>query len=792
MKITVISVAIFALLIAAPTFLGRREATFANAEEAPKVDKNVKGEDLGSGTRTGIPLDKLAELAPKAESLGFQAEVSRLMGLIINSLYSNRDVFLRELISNASDALDKIRFESLSDEGALGDIRDLEIRIRPDPENNLLHISDTGVGMTKDELIANLGTIAKSGTKEFLDKVSQGGDASHLIGQFGVGFYSAFLVADEVIVTSKNNNDDQHVWTSDASTSFKVVKDPRGNTLGRGTVITLKLKDDAAEYLEPETIKSLVRKYSEFINFPIYLWASHQESRQVLVEEEDHDEPEEAEEEGLEVKEEEEEEEKKEPRYETVTDTVWAWERLNKVSPIWTRDPKDISDEEYKNFYKSVSKDEEDPLSWAHFKAEGGNLDFKALLFIPSSPPSDAFNTGRTAARGVKLYVKRVYITDDFDLIIPKYLNFIKGVVDSDDLPLNVSREVLQQNKSLKAMEKKLVRKAIAMIQDLAQEENTERYDEFWEDYKLHIKLGVVEDHTNRPRLSKLLRYYTSSSTDTLRSLDQYIADMREGQDKIYFLAGEDMTKVENSPLTEAVIAKGYEVLYMTDPLDEYVMQHLTSYEGKQFFNLAKSDLDLGDEDKESEEQFKVLTDFLKNALKSKITKAVVSHRLRKTPSAIVASGFGYTPNMERIIKAQALATGSNTFMSPRKVLEVNPKHPIVQELLRKVQADESDPLATDLAGVLYDTAALHSGFSIEDPAEFANRIHKMIKLSLGLDAEAEAQYPEEKQAPPKAASSEGSDEHDHDHDHHDHDHDHDHHHHDHDHDHHHHDHDEL
>ena len=441
---------------------------------------------------------------------------------------------------------------------------------------------------------------------------------------------------------------------------------------------------------------------------------------------------------------------------------------INNVKPIWTRDPSDVTEEEYQGFYSAISDDSEEPLTWSHFKAEGGNLEFRSLLYIPQTPPQDSFNTGRDGRRGVKLYVKRVFITDDFDLVIPKYLNFLVGVVDSDDLPLNVSREILQQNKSLKAMEKKLVRKAIAMIQEIAQdEEDPDRYAEFWEDYKLHIKLGVVEDHANRSRLSKLLRYYTSKSTDEIRSLDQYVEDMKPGQEKIYYLAGEEMSDLENSPLAEAIIAKGYEVLYMTDPIDEYVMQHLTSYEGKGFQNLAKAELDIDDSEDEEidEEEWKPLTDFLKSTLKAKITKTVLSKRLRKTPSALVASGFGYTPNMERIMKAQALSQGHSSFMAPRKVLEINPRHPIVLELLRRVSNEDADSSTSeDLAFVLYDTAALHSGFSVDDPSEFASRIHNMIKLSLGLDVDAEADYPENEEIP-DAVEEEGEEEQEHTHD---------------------------
>merc|ERR1712137_843421 len=664
----------------------------------------------------------------------FQAEVSRLMSLIVNSLYSNRDVFLRELISNASDALDKIRFQSLSDPSALDANSNLEIRIQPDPENNLLHIIDTGIGMTKEDMVNNLGTIAKSGTSEFIAKAENAADTSNLIGQFGVGFYSAFLVASRVTVTSKHNDDAQHIWSSDSEGTFVVGEDPEGNTLGRGTKITLHLKDDALFYANDDTLRSLVSKYSEFINFPIYLYTSHVVQHEVAVEPEPDDQQDDWED------------------FEIVEETVWDWELINDVKPIWTRDPSEITDEEYIQFYASAlckSDDVEDPYSWVHFNAEG-DLEFKAILYLPREVPDNMFDTSRSHDnRGVRLYVRRVYITDEFDTIIPKYLSFIKGIVDSSSLPLNVSREILQQDKSLKMMQKKLVRKAIAMIQKLSIEDE-DAFEEFYDDYRINLKLGVLEDRANQDRLAKLLRFHSSKSGNNLVSLDQYIENMKEGQDKIYFLAGESRSALESSPLLEKLVSNDYEVLYFTDAIDEYWTQHYNTYESHKLVNIAKDvDLDLDEPEEDNsleEEEFQPLLDFFKSTLKSKISKAVLSKRLTTTPSALISTAYSYTANMERIQRAQTLSQGLDPFMMSKKVLELNPSHDLVKELLEIVQENPESQLATDMAQLLFDTAALHSGFALDDPAEFAKSVHRMMAMGINsrpAEADSEVHHDE-------------------------------------------------
>lgn len=475
------------------------------------------------------------------EEFSFNADVSRLMDIIINSLYTKKEVFIRELISNASDALDKVRFVSLQNPEYLGNNPQLEIMIDFDFDAKTISITDTGIGMTKAELIKNLGTVAKSGTTAFLEAMGKG-DSLNLIGQFGVGFYSAFLVANKVVVSSKANDDEQHVWTSMADAKFFVTKDPRGDTLGRGTRVTLHLKDDAVEYVEQDKIKNLVKKYSEFIQYPIKLFISKEVRKQVEDEEaaaaadDSSDKPEDEIKDEGEVEPEVATDEEKKTK--TVTEQVWEWEIINEIKAIWLRDKSEITDDEYNNFYKTISKDHENPLAYTHFTAEG-EIEFKSILYIPSQAPYDLFENyyGRSAA--LKLYVRRVLITEEFEELMPRYLNFIKGVVDSDDLPLNVSREQLQQLKMIKVMSKKLVRKAIEMIRALAEdeeeeedededeeneeenakeeekeaskegkseEESEDKYTKFWKAFGKNIKLGVIEDASNRSKLAKLLR----------------------------------------------------------------------------------------------------------------------------------------------------------------------------------------------------------------------------------------------------------------------------------------------
>ncbi len=711
----------------------------------------------------GFDANAEAALESSKESFEFQAEVNRLMDIIINSLYKNKEVFLRELISNASDALDKIRFLAVSSADALGDNKDLEIQISFDEDLKTLTIRDTGVGMTKADLVANLGTVAKSGTTNFVEALSDGADMS-LIGQFGVGFYSVYLIADKVRVISKHNEDEQHVWESTADSSFTVAPDPRGNTLGRGTEITMFLKDDATEFTRQDGLEELIKRYSEFITFPIKLYKKTTETVDIEYEEEEEDDSEKAEnEDGIEVAE---EEEPAEDRPKTETVTSWDWHHVNNNVAIWSRDTTEITDEEYKNFYSSLTKDSTEAASWIHFKAEG-EVEFKGILYVPSDP-LNLYDDYANKDAGVRLYVRKVLIQEDFDELLPKYLNFLKGVVDSDDLPLNVSRETLQQHKILKVMGKKLVRKALEMLRKLATEgktnvgsEDDEDSDEkdapaiplddpehpyikFWENFGKSIKMGVMEDTPNRSKLAKLLRFKSSTSDDKWVSLEAYVENMHEWQKEIYYLAGMSTEEVSKSPFLEAARKKNVEVLYLTDPVDEYVFQHVSEFEGVKLQSLSKEGIKFGDEDeatlkrrnKAYKESFKELTKYLKDMLSGKVSKVSVSQRVVDSPAVIVTGQFGHTANMERVMRAQTMAQGdSMRSMSASKTLELNPRHPIIVALKDLVEASPDEQDTKDAAMLVFDTALLSSGFLQDDLDEFTQRMYRSVGKSLSVDS---------------------------------------------------------
>ncbi|CAG0922673.1 unnamed protein product [Notodromas monacha] len=731
--------------------------------ETPKVDDilgrgglNTEADSLAREEEAikldGINVAQFKELREKAEKHAFQAEVNRMMKLIINSLYRNKDIFLRELISNASDALDKIRLLSLTEKSSLDATDEMNIRIKADKDNHLLHIIDTGVGMTKQDLMNNLGTIAKSGTAEFISKITdtetKSDDAGDLIGQFGVGFYSAFLVADTVIVTTKHNDDKQYIWESDAS-SFTIAEDPRGPTLKRGTQITLKLKEEAWDFLEQDTLRNLVKKYSQFINFPIYLYSSKTEMvDEVLEEDEEKVKPEKTEDETETDVEEEKEEAK--PKTKQVEKTTWDWEFLNDAKPIWIRKPAEIEDSEYDDFYKSLTKEKDGPLTRTHFIAEG-EVSFKALLYVPNGLPNEAFNSYGKKTDNIKLYVRRVFITDDFQDMMPNYLSFIRGIVDSDDLPLNVSRENLQQHKLLKIIKKKLVRKTLDMMKKLEGED----IEKFWKEYGTHIKLGVIEDTANRSRLSKLLRFH-SSAVEKPTSLAEYVARMKEKQQHIYYLAGASLKEIKESPFVERLLDKGYEVLYLPDPVDEYCVSALPEFDGKKFQNAAREGFKIED-DTSSEaakeyrnaqkEKFEPLLKWLSDdALNAWISKAELSERLRNSPCALVASAWGWTGNMERLAVANAHQKADDSMrdyhMNQKKVLEVNPRHPLIKDLLKRVSDDPKDETAIEMAKMMFRTATLRSGYMLQDTFDFADTIEKMMRVNMGisLDEEVEAE----------------------------------------------------
>ena len=705
----------------------------------------------------------------EANTFNFNADINQLLSLIINTFYSNKEIFLRELISNASDALDKIRYLAITDPTVLKNEEKYFIRIIPDKTNNTLTIWDSGIGMTKTDLINNLGTIARSGTRHFMELLNAGADIS-MIGQFGVGFYSSYLVANKVVVISKSNDDEQYRWESIANSTFQVVKDTilndKSNAIGRGTKIILYLKDECVEFLEERKLKDLIKKHSEFISFPIELWIEKTTEKEVDDDEDDEkkddekkdekkdeekkDEEKKDEEkkegekkEGEEKKEEEgpkvedTKEEKKEKKKKKIKEVTHEFERVNNTKPIWLRKKEEVTKEEYANFYKSITNDWEDHLACIHFTMEG-HLEIKGILFVPKRAPFDLFEANKKKTN-IKLYVRRVFIMDDCDELIPEYLGFIKGVIDSDDLPLNISRESLQQNKILKAIKKSITKKCIELFFQIA--ENAEDFKKFYEQFSKNLKLGIHEDATNRAKLAELLRYYSTKSGEEMVSFKQYIERMQPKQKYIYYITGESKSVVAASPFIEKLKEKGIEVLYLTDPIDEYCIQQLKDFDGKQLKCCSKEGLDLEDtedEKKAFEElktQYEPVCKKIKEILDNKVEKVVVGERLDESPCVLVTSEFGWTANMERIMKAQALRDNSMTsYMISKKTLEINPKHGIIKELKAQLEKDSNSSNIKDTIWLLYDTSLLNSGFSIEDPNAFAKRTYKMILFGLQDD----------------------------------------------------------
>ena len=673
-----------------------------------------------------------------SETFAFSADINQLLSLIINTFYTNKDVFLRELVCNASDALDKLRYTSLTNQEL--NKEELCIQLKSDKSNKTLTISDNGIGMSKEELVNNLGTIAKSGTKAFMESLQAGSDMS-MIGQFGVGFYSAFLVADKVEVSSKQDND-AFKWSSTAGGSFTIEKDEEMTE--RGTKIVLYMKDDMLNYLEESTIRSLVQKHSEYITFPIQLYVERTkevdkpdsdseddidaDKTVIPIQEDDKSEVKEE----TEVKEEDKSEvteETEEVKAEKIIELSYEWEQLNKQQPIWLRKPKEVTQEDYNSFYKSLTNDWQEPMTQKHFSVEG-QLEFKSILFVPKRSDMDMIQQEKKK-NFIKLYVRRVFIMDNCEELLPEWLNFVKGVVDSEDLPLNISRETLQQNKILKVIRKNLIKKSIDMMSEV------EDYKTFYEQYSKNIKLGIHEESNHKEKLAELLRFQTTKGEFV--SLEEYISRMKENQKNIYYITGESINSIQNSPCLEQLKEKDYEVLFMCDAIDEYMMQQLKEFSSKTFVSITKDKLEFEQSNEEKEQYenqtktYKPLCDFIKKTLDSDIQSVSVSSRLKTSPCILVTSEYGLTANMERIMKAQALQS-VNPYMKTSKVFEINPNSDIIQNLKQKYENDANDKTVKDLIWLLYETTLINSGFTMENPNSYTNRIHKLIRLGLDIN----------------------------------------------------------
>lgn len=694
--------------------------------------KNLK-RDLFLGKRyESTAAESSASTSPPAERYEYQAEVSRLMDLIVNSLYSNKEVFLRELISNASDALDKLRFLSVTEPELMKDAVDFDIRIQADKDNGIITITDTGIGMTRQELVDCLGTIAQSGTAKFLkalkDTKDAGGD-NNLIGQFGVGFYSAFLVADRVVVSTKSpKSDKQYVWEGEANASSYTISeetDPE-KMIPRGTRLTLYLKRDDKGFAHPERIQKLVKNYSQFVSFPIYTWQEKGYTKEVEVDDDATEDKKDGQDEKTEKK----------KKTKTVVEKYWDWDLTNETQPIWLRNPKEVTKEEYNEFYKKTFNEYLEPLASSHFTTEG-EVEFRSILYVPAFAPSGKDDIINPKTKNIRLYVKRVFISDDFDgELFPRYLSFVKGVVDSNDLPLNVSREILQESRIVRIMRKRLVRKAFDMILGISMSENREDYEKFWDNFGKHLKLGCIEDRENHKRIAPLLRFFSSQSDEELISLDEYVENMKPDQKDIFYIAADSVTSAKNTPFLERLAEKDLEVLFLVDPIDEVAIQNLKSYKEKNFVDISKEDLDLGDKNEEKEKEMKQefgqTCEWIKKRLGDKVASVQISNRLSSSPCVLVSGKFGWSANMERLMKSQTMGDASSLeFMRSRRVFEINPDHPIIRNLDAACKTNPDDQDAVRAIDLLYDAALVSSGYTPDNPAQLGGKIYEMMGMAL-------------------------------------------------------------
>ena len=675
----------------------------------------------------------------------FDADINQLMKLIINSVYSDKEIFLRELISNSSDALDKVRYLSITNQDMVKDMPNMEISIVTDKQNNTITIEDTGIGMTKEELIDNLGTIAKSGTKQFIESLTNSTSKNNdlkLIGQFGIGFYSVFLVSNNVEVLTKSYDGDEYLWTSDENgfTLKKIEEDKR--ILKRGTKIVLHLRDEELEFLEEERIKSIVKKHSQFVSYKISLLCEKIE--EVPVEDEDVEildeqtENQEDDENEVTIEDVTEEKEAKPKETKTTTETKMEFEVLNSQEPIWIRKKTEVSDEEYNNFYKSISNDWDNPVTRTHFSVEG-STSFKCVLFLPNHSGTDMYSPGKCVNK-IKLYVRRIFVLDKCEEVVPEYFHFVTGIVDSDDLSLNVSREILQKNNIIRNIRKILVKRIIKMISELSKNDE-EKYEKFYKEYHKNIKWGINEDHVNRDKLSKLLRYVSSKSDGKAISLAKYVEDMPKDQKHIYYITGESLKNIKNSPFLESLNKKKYAVLFMTDPIDEYVVQGMKQYDEMKMIDITKGDLniELTKEEKKKEEKDKKTYDKMcsevKNVLSEYVENVILSKRVVDSPCCISSTEYGWSANMARIMRAQALRDSSmNDVMSAKKIFELNPQHKTIKLLKNKFDNinDGNKGEFANIVRLLYQTCLIVSGFSVIEPEQYSKKVYNLINLGLG------------------------------------------------------------
>lgn len=637
-------------------------------------------------------------MSSKKETHQFKTEVQQLMHLIVNSLYSNSEIFLRELISNSSDAIDKLRFKTQTDRGLLGDDTELHIRLIPDSENNTLEIFDNGIGMTFDEVNENIGTIAKSGTAAFVEMLESAKKENNLspelIGQFGVGFYSAFIVAKKVTIITKSIDSDKAVkWESTGDGSYTIEETTRDS---RGTSVILELKDaeeDEPNYTEEWTLRGIVKKHSDFVNYPIIMNVEKTEP----------------------IPEEEQIKDKDGKPVGDTTRKVKQDETLNSMKAIWTRNKAEVTDEEYEEFYKHLSRDWNPPLEKIHMKFEGVT-EYNALLYIPSQAPMDLFHQDRK--NGMQLYCKRVFIMDDCKELMPEYLSFIHGVVDAPDLNLNVSREILQQDRLVRNIKKNLVKKVFALLSDM----DKEKYEKFYDEFGQSIKAGIPMDFDNKEKLSNLIRYKTTKSDGKYVSLKEYVENMKEDQKEIYYISGDNLVSLMNSPHLEVLKEKDFEVLLMTDPVDEWVVQTLTEFDGKKLKSAEKGDLDLDKVDEKKKEEFSSLFDFIKDKLEDKIKEVKPSTRLKGSVSCLSGEDFGMSAYMEKIMKA------SGQDVPPQKrVLELNVDHPVISKIKDIFETDTKNPVLKDYSNLLFDLAIISEGGKIDNPSGFSQQVSDLM-----------------------------------------------------------------